>query len=106
MELQLKITASNTVCTPSSPSSHPRYSTTVTSKMARIWPRKHQLSGINATSMAHTDSSTLKGLSKRGGLRHTTLQRIGVISMYKEQVGELKRGFTKQYGEDILQKIE
>jgi senataxin len=32
--------------------------------------------------------------------------RIGVISMYKEQVGELKRTFTRTYGEDILQKIE
>ena len=46
------------------------------------------------------------GLERDFGGKVNLSLRIGVISMYKEQVGELKRSFTKQYGEDILQKIE
>jgi senataxin len=46
------------------------------------------------------------GLERDFGQKVNLSLRVGVISMYKEQVGELKRAFTRQYGEDILQKVE
>jgi senataxin len=47
-----------------------------------------------------------QGLERDFGAKVNLSLRIGVISMYKEQVGELRRHFTRVYGEDILQKIE
>jgi senataxin len=40
------------------------------------------------------------------GLKVNLDQRIGVITMYKDQLTELKRAFTRAFGESILTRIE
>jgi senataxin len=40
------------------------------------------------------------------GSRVDFAYKIGVISMYKQQVGELKRAFINAFGQGILERIE
>lgn len=47
-----------------------------------------------------------RGLQRDFGGKIDLSYRIGVITMYKEQMFELKRQFTRAFGEDILQTIE
>jgi senataxin len=97
---------SNIECTPSSLNSHQKSSMMVNSKMEKIWLEKLRLYGIVVTCMAAAAVELYSGLERDFADKVNLSLRIGVISMYKEQVGELKRTFTRTYGEDILQKIE
>lgn len=47
-----------------------------------------------------------RNLEKHHGKQVQFAMRIGVITMYKEQLYELKRQFKVAFGEDILERIE
>ncbi len=47
-----------------------------------------------------------RGLEADFGTKVNLAMRIGVITMYREQLYELKRQFNQAFGPDVLQTIE
>ena len=91
-------------------------------KTAAIWHERHaygpyrffNVEGVESragTSTVNTAEALAavdlyRGLEEDFGNRVNLALRIGVITMYREQLWEMKRKFTEAFGSTILERIE